>query len=256
VLLDSFFIKAHSSNPALNALNQMQRLEVHLTRISSNEKTGPIPVSTSTATNCPPSCPFNRAGKGDYADAGGCYAESGPLALHWRKITQGLRGLVWSAFCDEISRLPKGQLWRHNQAGDLAGDGEYVDAHKLAELTQANKGRRGFTYTHKHTTDENVEAIRCANAHGFTVNLSANNLAHADKLADLKAGPVVCVLPSNQTKNTTTPAGRKVVICPATYREHTTCATCGLCQKQREAIVGFPAHGTTKRKANAVALAA
>jgi hypothetical protein len=248
-LLGSFFIKAHSGNPALNALIKMQRLEVHLTRISMNAKTGPIPVSTSTATNCPPSCPFNKTSEG------GCYAETGPLALHWRKVTQGLRGLVWSAFCDEISRLPKGQLWRHNQAGDLAGNGEYIDAHKLAELTQANKGRRGFTYTHKHTTDENVEAIRCANAHGFTVNLSANNLAHADKLADLKAGPVVCVLPSNQTENTTTPAGRKVVICPATFREHTSCATCGLCQKQREAIVGFPAHGMSKAKANAVALA-
>ena len=253
-MVDSFFIKAHSSNPALNALLKMQRLEVHLTRISLNSKTGPIPVSTSTATNCPPSCPFNKGG--DYAEGGGCFAQSGPLALHWRKVTQGLRGLVWSDFCDEISRLPKGQLWRHNQAGDLPGDGEYINASKLAELTQANKGRRGFTYTHKHSTQENVEAIRCANLNGFTVNLSANNLAHADKLADLNAGPVACVLPTDQTENTTTPAGRKVVICPATYREHTTCATCGFCQKQRAAIVGFPAHGTSKRKANAVASAA
>jgi hypothetical protein len=65
-------------------------------------------------------------------------------------------------------------------------------------------------------------------------------------LADHAAGPVV-VVPSTQTANTTTPAGRAVVICPATQRDDISCATCQLCQRQRAAIVGFPAHGTKKR---------
>lgn len=216
----------------------------HLTRISSNGKTGPIPVSTSSADTCPPSCPFRAAG---------CYAKSGPLALHWQKVTAGERGLNWEDFCDAISGLPRGQLWRMNQAGDLPGLGEDIDAHALAKLTKANTGRKGFTYTHKHGTESNREAIRSANLNGFTVNLSANTLAHADELAETNCGPVVVVLPSDQTTNTTTPAGRKVVICPATVRDDVTCATCGLCQRQRSAIVGFPAHGTGKRKASAVA---
>jgi hypothetical protein len=50
-----------------------------------------------------------------------------------------------------------------------------------------------------------------------------------------------------------TPAGRKVVVCPATYRDDVSCASCGLCARQRSAIVGFPAHGAAKRKADAVA---
>ena len=219
-------------------------MKTHLTLSSGNAKTGPIPVSTSSADTCPPSCPFRSQG---------CYAKSGPLALHWLKITAGNRGLDWDDFCSAIGALPRGSLWRHNQAGDLPGFGEEIDASALGKLTRSNTGRKGFTYTHKHSTETNREAIRSANANGFTINLSANNLQHADELADTNCGPVVVVLPSDQTTNTATPAGRKVVICPAVIRDGITCASCGLCQRQRSAIVGFPAHGTSKRKASAIA---
>jgi hypothetical protein len=145
-----------------------------------------------------------------------------------------------------IAALPDGQLWRHNQAGDLPQVDGTVDAVKLGQLVAANAGRRGFTYSH-HRDAASIAWIRHANAWGFTVNLSANDLADADALADHAAGPVVVVLPSTQTQNTTTPAGRAVVICPATQRDDVSCATCQLCQRQRAAIVGFPAHGTRKR---------
>jgi len=58
---------------------------------------------------------------------------------------------------------------------------------------------------------------------------------------------VVVVLPSTQNQNTVTPKGRRVVVCPATQREDVSCATCQLCQRQRDVIVGFPAHGTKRR---------
>ncbi len=237
----------------------------HLTRISGNAKTGPIPVSTSSAETCPPSCPFK---------AKGCYAASGPLAMHWRKVTSGGNGLSWEDFCLAIAGLPRQTLWRHNQAGDLPGLGECIDASALGQLTKANQGRKGFTYTHKHATTENLEAIRSANAQGFTVNLSANNLAHADTLADTQSGPVVVVLSADlarekvngewaetpevyreRTRGISTPTGRKVIICPATYRDNVTCASCGFCQRQRSAIVGFPAHGAAKRHVSALAVA-
>lgn len=214
---------------------------------SRNAKTGPIFVSTSSAATCPTTCPFNNANKG------GCYADSGPLAMHWRKVTKGERGGTFEALLDKIARLPKGQLWRHNQAGDLAGLGDMLDIEALSLLVRANRGRKGFTYTHKPlTTQAERDAIRDANKGGFTVNLSANNLAHADRLADLGIAPVAVVLPSDATSNMTTPQGRKVVVCPATQRDDVSCATCGLCALQRDAIVGFPAHGTSKRKADAI----
>jgi len=69
-------------------------------------------------------------------------------------------------------------LWRHNEAGDLPGEGDDIDVPKLRALVQANRGKRGFTYTHKPVLDnpQNAVAIKCANQNGFTVNLSADSI--------------------------------------------------------------------------------
>lgn len=238
-----------ASRQALDTLFPMAT-QAHLTLSSSNMKTGPIPVSITEEKSCPASCPLKSKG---------CYAKVGPLLIHWRQVSEHIRGIPWGEFYKAVSRLPRNQFWRHNQAGDLPGHGQNINAIEFAQLVKANQGKRGFTYTHKHTRNdgsihaENVAQIKAANEKGFTVNLSANSLAHADKLADLNAGPVVTILPRDCKENTVTPAGRKVVICPATYREYTTCATCQLCQKQRGAIVGFPAHGTSAKTASAIA---
>ena len=157
-------------------------------------------------------------------------------------------------FVGKIAKLPKGQLWRHNQAGDLLGVNDSIDAGALADLVKANAGRKGFTYTHKPVLDNqaNADAVRAANAGGFTVNLSAINLKEADQLADLGIAPVVTILPMDIEGKITTPGGRKVIVCPAQTRDNVTCATCQLCQKQKRAIVGFLAHGTSKKKAEKV----
>jgi hypothetical protein len=130
-----------------------------------------------------------------------------------------------------------------------------LDADANDQLADANTGKRGFTYTHYPvlTDKHNAQVVKRMNEKGFVVNLSGNNLAHADALYDLDIAPVTTVLPETQTTNTTTPKGRKVIVCPATIRDNVSCATCQLCARNREAIIGFPAHGTSKRKANEVA---
>jgi hypothetical protein len=219
-------------------------MNIALTLKSANVKTGPIPVSITSSDSCPPSCPF--AG-------GGCYAKGGPLAIHWRKVTQGDRGMAWSDFVDQIKALPNGQLWRHNAAGDLVGNGESIDPVALGQLVAANQHKRGFTYTHKTNDKANHQWIKASNDWGFTVNASANNLTHADELADLAIGPVVTVLPIDAPTKQLTPKGRVVVTCPATYREDVSCATCQLCAvSDRSTIVGFPAHGNAKAKVQTV----
>jgi hypothetical protein len=221
---------------------------IAFTRVSSNAKTGPIPVTTTSEETCPTSCPLKR---------NGCYADAGPLALFWRKVTEKRAGLAWSDAMGKIAALPKGTLWRHNQAGDLPGNGDAIDKAALLELIAANRGKRGFTYTHKPALpgSENAYLVAMANLSGFTVNLSADNLAEADKLADMDIGPVVVVLPAEQTRATVTPKGRKVAVCPATISDNVTCADCGLCALvNRKAIIGFPAHGASKRKASSVAM--
>lgn len=221
-----------------------QTLAFHLTPVSSNVKTGPIPVSTSSRDTCSPVCPFFD---------NGCYAESGPLRIHWNAVTANLRGMSLMAFCEAIASFEDDQLWRLNQAGDLPHVGGYIDAGAVALLCEANVGKRGFTYTH-HDIDlgNNLEIIEAANVAGFTVNLSANDLNHADQLADTGL-PVCVVLPIDQEANTMTPEGRKVVVCPAAIRENVSCMTCQLCQRaDRNVIIGFPSHGTGAKKADAV----
>jgi len=218
-----------------------------MTLQSKNKKVGKMPVTTSTATTCPTSCPFK---------ANGCYAYGYPLKGHWDKVTEGERGDDWPTFISKIKALPPMQKWRHNQAGDLPGDMEELDGDKCVDLARANEGKRGFTYTHYDVLDnfQNAIIVNVMNHLGFTVNVSANNLDHADKLCDMDIAPVVVVLPIEQTTNTVTPKGRKVVVCPATFKDDVSCASCMLCEKwDRNVVVGFPAHGTSKKKASAIA---
>lgn len=224
--------------------------QAHLTLKSRNEKVGPIPVSTTSAKTCPSDCPFKKSG---------CYADGGPLALFWGKVTRGEAGADWDAFCGQVKALPEGQLWRHNQAGDLpSNDGRMIDQAAMMALVTANKGKRGFTYTHHSPMHPlNAASIEHANKNGFTVNLSGNNLAHADKLAALDIGPVVAVVTEEHPEHSTTPEGRKVVVCPEQTGKAKSCAECGLCQKaNRAVIVAFRAHGVSKRKAIMIAQAA
>ena len=223
--------------------------QVHTTIKSNNRKVGKIPVTTTSADTCPDVCPFNNAKEG------GCYANGGPLAMHWAKVTKRERGDGWSTFIAKVKSFKVGELWRHNQAGDLAGDGKLLDADANAELADANTGKRGWTYTHYPvlTSKHNAQVVKHMNDKGFVVNLSGNNLKHADALYDLGIAPVTTVLPADQMTNTTTPKGRKVVVCPAVVKDDVACVDCQLCARMRDAIVGFPAHGASKRKADQVA---
>jgi hypothetical protein len=144
----------------------------NFTRVSRNRKTGPIPVVTASKDTCPSTCPL--MGKG-------CYAEHGPLALQWEKCMLTLHEL-----CSRIRRLPKRQLWRYGQAGDLP-----VRTEEIEQLARANGRRPVICYTHHR----NFDAIRRANELGFHINISADNFDEADSFARQGLSTVM-VLPS------------------------------------------------------------
>jgi hypothetical protein len=148
------------------------------------------------------------------------------------------------------------------------------------ELVAANAGKPVIAFTHKPVLGDDVVAIEnrrlitAAVRGGFTVNLSADNPDHADKLAALGIAPVVTVLARAYARTALrhrfkrrcdawaetigewrdrtaslpryTPAGRRIAVCPATYSDATR-RTCGACAHDRDAVVGFPAHGSWRQ---------
>ena len=231
----------------------------HLTEKSGNVKTGKIPVSTSDKATCPNSCSIKEA----------CYASSGPLCIHWNKVSKHERGENWQGFIQTISaKIPKGQIWRHNQAGDLVGKDDTICAHSLDDLIVANKGKQGFSYTHypvipkqfkvdenepktdneiNEITSFNKVCIQRANEQGFTINVSADNMETAEKVFAMGL-PTVAIIPEDAPIKGKTENGTPYIACPAQVFDGKTCENCGLCQKpNRKQIIGFYVHGSRKK---------
>jgi hypothetical protein len=216
----------------------MKADKVRFTRISRNRKTGFIPVTTSEENTCPSSCPLKEKNI--------CYAKKGKVKIIWQEVKNGI-SKRWNkpfkndydSLLKEIKKLPPGQLWRHNQAGDLAhtGNNESIDFDKLKQLVKANKGKNGFTYTHKTQLEENFQKIKYANNNGFTINLSANDLQHADELKKHNL-PIATIVGNKPVKQT--PQGHRIRMCPNQVNEAVTCSVCLMCSKsKRNYIVGF-----------------
>lgn len=217
----------------------MNEMRFHLTQISVNTKTGPIPVSTTSANSCPVACPLKGAG---------CYAEVGNLAYHWRAVSHKGRGGSWQEFLDLVKRIPAGQLWRHNQAGDLPGDGVRLDAKAVKQLTAANGKSKGFTYTHYPMTAQNRKVVGDANKSRFTINASFERAGDAVKCLTRYKIPAVAIV-SHDAPKVQVVKGTRVVMCPAYWQESLTCARCQLCHRaDRGYVIAFPAHGTAWRK--------
>lgn len=206
------------------------------TRHSYNAKTGPIPVTTSGQDSCPDSCTLKNSA---------CYARFGPLRLLWNAVTEGkhAKQISWVDLLDKIKQLPGNTKWRHNQAGDLEHTDGKIDKIKLEELTKANEGKRGYTYTHHRLDEYNLPLLQAANKKGFVINVSLDSINQVDD--NMWTGlPLTTVVPADAPKVLTTTQGTRVITCPATWRDDYTCADCNLCMRiSRDFAVGFPVHG-------------
>lgn len=233
----------------------MTDLRFSLTFPTSNRKVGGktgrlAATSITSRPSCPNTCPFYRTVQ--------CYAEN-----HWSKQVWNrtdASGVQLGEFAARLARIPATVIWRHNVSGDLPHSNLKLIAHQVAKLVQASRHLRGFTYTHHRLDQHNARVIRMANASGFTINASTESVAGADEVMDAHPGiPVVTILPLGSGKNTRTPKGRRVVTCPADYRDDWDCARCGenakglpLCaQPDRDFVVGFLPKGAQKKRVSA-----
>ncbi len=170
---------------------------------------------------------------------------------HFDAVTRGDRGEPLQRFLANIAALPVGQLWRHNQAGDLPHTAGKISRRFMRAIIAANSGRKGYTYTHHSLgIGENLQLLQQANRQGFTVNVSTESETAADS-AIASGLPAVLTVPSDETRTTwQTAAGNRVLVCPAQRSDTKTCADCQLCHKRgRRVIIAFLAHGTAKRRA-------
>jgi len=210
---------------------------------SSNAQLGAIPASTTEPKSCPSTCPLKEV----------CYAKFHFQGANWRKVSE--KGMEWGEFLSKVRRIAPGAIWRHNVSGDLPKDGEdNIDQQKVRQLVVANRGRKGYTYTHHLLNDHNLAIIKEANSNGFTISASCESVDVADSVMTKHGIPAVAVVPSTESRRFfTTTNGRKVVVCPAKIHDNVNCATCGICSNpDRTFIVAFPAHGTAKKKTDAI----
>jgi hypothetical protein len=221
---------------------------VHFVPVSGNAKTGPIAVSMTERSSCPSTCVFKDAG---------CYAAYGRTLLHWKKIPE--RGTPWKDFIHRLRRLNQNDFFRHNVAGDLPHAGGYLIPELVNELARvAGHLRAAWTYTHHKLNAHNLSVIRVANAYGFTINISCED-THIAALNALRRLPTVCVVPP-EAPACFREEGVTFVQCPATLRDDINCKNCGgprgipLCARSdRRVVVTFPAHGSGRKKAAALA---
>ena len=215
-------------------------MKTAFTRKSGNKKVGKIATVKVEKKSCPPSCGLYNV----------CYGKTGPISWHWDDV-ENLPESSWDSTMHQIAALPINAKWRYGEVGDLPGDGEKIDRKKLRQLVKANEGKRNITYTHKHRYAHQRKTLKWLyDKMKFTFNLSADNLDHADKLADLEIAPVTVTLPwTFKGHKTTTKKGRVVKVCPAQLVEDMNCEKCMICAKRdRDTIVGFVAHGARKRR--------
>lgn len=235
----------------------------HVTLKSGNGKTGPITVTRTTTETCPTSCPLLGQG---------CYDQGGNGNIHRMKHDAGQYNSCTPAeYFDMIPRFS--DVFRHNEGGDLWGAGDKILSDHAAKFLRLcdEAGKMPIVYTHKpvagvhergrkRVREANLKALNKARLNSrSTINVSCDHLDEVDRA--LESGQdVVVVLPHNANDNgrvTLTPEGRKVVHCPATWR-NVSCGggngkkACGngspLCsQKNRGYAVGFPAHGNQQR---------
>jgi hypothetical protein len=222
---------------------------VSFTPRSEDLTLGPIPLSRTFQV---PRFNLTEALTDPYPQATGSLTQRLILKRHLRLLAEP-PGLSWDAFCAAVAQLPPGQLWRHNGQGDLLGDPLCFEiaAEPLEQLIRANRGKRGFTFSHYHPQfGNNADLIATANQQGFTINLVADSFTEADELMRRQVAPVVVKVPEDAAPVLRTTAGHKVVTCPQRYRRGVTCAACTLCaqawyrhlDRDRD-IVAFPIPG-------------
>ena len=211
---------------------------------SSNEKIGPVSTTYAPTTHCV-DCPMKNAG---------CYAQSGMVGMHVRKLDAAARDSHASPSrtarqeARGIDALrARGQGLRIHTSGDCPTAEAARIVADAADRFMERGGGKAWTYTHAWR-----RMSRKAWG-GVSVLASVETLTDAAR-AMRKGWAVARVVPHFSGDKAWTEGGVRWIPCPAQTRDDVTCDSCRLCwndDKLRSigAGVAFEAHGSSKRKA-------
>ena len=202
---------------------------------SRNEKTGPMGNTYTDGNSCPTRCPFKNSG---------CYAEFGGPFWTWKKASMTLSELK-----DKVQATTfKGQIIRHNVAGDLAIDGtSRMDLQLLADLNDVYKGRKAYTYTHCDINDD--ETIKAIKDSKMVINVSCETTDEV-KFAREHGLNAVLAYAGKAPAKRWTEDGITYQLCQNATKG-LLCIQCQQCIKRnRKTVVVFETHGRAAKKAN------
>jgi hypothetical protein len=210
---------------------------MHIVAVSSNSKTGPIPVTyRDMDATCPRDCPFF---------ANGCYGDGRIKALA-RKFSSTVT--LDHANSVLSRRLKSARYLRDRVVGDLVdASGKFDMGYVLAiAKLSAKHGLKVFGYTHAWRKLTKAQVKR-KSASGYVMNASCETVADVRQAISLGM-PVV--ITNDNVPERDNVAGYRVITCPAQVRDNVTCASCGLCAKpDRKVIIRFLTHGPSKKRA-------
>jgi hypothetical protein len=224
---------------------------------SDNVKTGDVPTAWVGASKeeTRASCAGCKLAPREEGGDGTCYAWSGTPAIARASITKAAaRGADRSLERALAERRADARMVRVSALGDAGRAGAETAARIVAKVAAAGLALVGYTH---HWREEDVAA-----AWRGRLMASVETLAQADEAA--AAGwRAAAVVPEDYPRTGTTPAGRRVVVCPAQVAEGTsgarpvTCNTCRLCDAARPGpVIAFREHGNGTRRAKREAAAA
>ena len=211
---------------------------------SSNKKIGPVSTTYAPTTHCV-DCPMKN---------NGCYAQSGMVGIHVRKLDAAARDSHASPSrtarheARGIDALDaRGQGLRIHTSGDCPTAEAARIVADAADRFVARGGGRAWTYTHAWR-----RMSRKAWG-GVSVLASVESLPDARR-AMRRGWAVARVVPEFDGDKAWLEGGVRWIPCPAQTRDAVTCDSCRLCWDDAKlraigAGVAFESHGSGRRKA-------
>ncbi len=214
-------------------------MNINYTARSANRKTGDVPTAWigRTEEEALASCAGCSIAPKTVGGNGGCYAWSGAVrfgAIAARK-SAAVRPDRYTLGAAIKGAARSARMLRLTGIGDIGRSGVAVADSVASEARAAGLALVGYTH---HWREPGVKA-----AWGGRLMASTETMADADRAVS-EGWRATVIVPADAPRTSTTPAGRKVVVCPAQVRDSVVCNTCRLCDASKPGpVIAFRAHG-------------